>query len=311
MTLSNAPLATTKMVDDVFRSLNPSSTGLTFGAGLTPFAMVCEGHQEMAAVSKLIKQAELAEAGTSMSLADADRLTSSDVRFPTNAQTAAEKLWAWSIMVDIFHGVSHEIAMSVRRFVIAVGPALHRIAEQSAENPAIGMDLVCRVLYEAQQDYFVYLAALAPSPVGVVCPTFNHIENKVLTYRAGSLAPLPASWYAMLDAPKTVRTRNDTSSSSVSPRSQVGAAPTFNQNPDARLLHRFSESGHSTISSMMNGHEVAIPKIGGKPVCLVWALKGECSSSCKRKAQHKTYPRTVVNDIHGLMDTCGVANPQE
>jgi hypothetical protein len=174
LTLSNCPLATTKLVDDVFRSLNPANTGLSFGCGLTPFAVVCEGHSEMESVRRLVKQAELAEAGSNISLADAERLTSSDVRFPVDAQSGAEKLWGWSILVDLFHGITHEIAMSVRRFVSSVGPALHRVAAQHADTPAIGMDHVCRVLYEAQQDYFVYVSALA-NGLAPLCPNFSRI----------------------------------------------------------------------------------------------------------------------------------------
>ena len=58
---------------------------------------------------------------------------------------------------------------------------------------------------------------------------------------------------------------------------------------------------------MMEGHKVQVPKIAGKDICLVWALKGKCSRTCKRKAQHKSYPRDVIKDIHELLDTCGVA----
>ena len=80
-----APMATTKLVDEVFRSFRPGSTGLTFGVGLSPFSIVCEGHSEMAQITKMIKQAELTEAGTSVSLADAERIISSGVRFPSSA----------------------------------------------------------------------------------------------------------------------------------------------------------------------------------------------------------------------------------
>ena len=44
---ANAPLATTKLVDEVFRSYQPGGIGLTFGKGLTPFAIICEGHKEV------------------------------------------------------------------------------------------------------------------------------------------------------------------------------------------------------------------------------------------------------------------------
>ena len=39
-----------------------------------------------------------------MSLADATALTSDDVRFLTQPYVAVEKLYAWSVIVDVFHG---------------------------------------------------------------------------------------------------------------------------------------------------------------------------------------------------------------
>ena len=40
----NAPTVTPKLVEDVFRSYQPAPTGLEFGRGLSPFAVVCQGH---------------------------------------------------------------------------------------------------------------------------------------------------------------------------------------------------------------------------------------------------------------------------
>ena len=41
LTLANTPLASPKLVDQVFHSLMLAGMGLTFSEGLTPFAMVC------------------------------------------------------------------------------------------------------------------------------------------------------------------------------------------------------------------------------------------------------------------------------
>ncbi len=86
---------------------------------------------------------------------------------------------------------------------------------------------------------------------------------------------------------------------------------TFNPNPDARLVGRFRDSNHATITAMMQGHNAHIPKPGANPVCLVWALKGECSATCKRKAQHVRYSRDTSAKLHELLDTSGVGKAQE
>ena len=41
--------------------------------------------------------------------------------------------------------------------VMDVRPTLHRIYSQMVDSPDMGMDLVCRVLFEDQQDYFSWV----------------------------------------------------------------------------------------------------------------------------------------------------------
>jgi len=305
LTAANPPLATTKLTEEVFRSFAIAGTGLTFAAGLSPFAIVCEGHAESATVASMTKKAELAEAGTTMTLADASRLVSTDVRFPTSPQVAAEKLYGWSVVIDVFHGVDHDVSKAVRNFVIEVGPALHRAYEQYAATTALGLDIVNRILYEAQQEYFVYVIDLASGKTPA-CPTFSAVINAVRSFRFGSLSEYPSSWLSLLPA----SARGSTTEARSSPRHLTGSVATFNSNADQHLLARFEASPHNRVSDMMSGHDVAIPKHGGKDVCLVWALKGQCSTNCSRKDQHVRYSRDTVAKIHTLMDECGVANPQ-
>ena len=111
----------------------------------------------------------------------------------------------------------------------------------------------------------------------------------------------------MLGSPPGVRGRRAVQEGVTSPRAQAGAAPTFNAHADTRLLKPFEDSTFPSITALMEGHDAAIPKLGGKEVCLVWALKGKCSGTCKRKAMHKSYPCSVVTQVHALLDTCGVA----
>ena len=250
------------------------------------------------------KRAEIAFSGTSMTLQDAASITTTDVRFPSSPQIAAEKLCGWSVVIDVFHGVNHAVSNAVRDFVTEVGPALHQVYSVATENPEMGMDHVSRVLFEAQQDYFSYAQALANGGAPRV-PDFSRIRDQVRTFRAGALAPLPHPWYTHI---KKADTPQKTATPSA--RDQAGAGPRVNSNADSRLMTRFRDSGFPSIGKMLEGHEVTIPKHAGKDVCLAWALKGQCSSGCKRQESHKSYPRSVVAKIHELMDTCGVANSQ-
>ena len=68
-----APVPTTKLVDQVFRNFCPGVSGLVFGQGLSPFSIVCDGQAEVEGVRALIKNAQIAKGGASVSLEDAQR----------------------------------------------------------------------------------------------------------------------------------------------------------------------------------------------------------------------------------------------
>ena len=84
----------------------------------------------------------------------------------------------------------------------------------------------------------------------------------------------------------------------------------MNAHADKRLMDRYKSSGHANITAMIGGKEVEVPKHAGKPVCLAWALKGSCSTACKRSDMHVRYNRAVQQELHALLDQCGVANAQ-
>jgi hypothetical protein len=191
-----------------------------------------------------------------------------------------------------------------------IAPTFFRMAAEQA-TPATGMDLINRVMYDMQQEYYMYLNAKASGPAPAV-PTFRELINKVITFRADSLSPLPLSWYLLLDAPnlksgkekRAPTTGND-------PRSQSGSRKEFYSNADRTLLKRFKDSQFTTISAMTNGKDITIPKHGNKECCLTWAYKGECSTRCSRAAAHKDYEDSTNQKLHAILDKCGVARLQE
>ena len=174
------------------------------------------------------------------------------------------------------------------------------------DTPSHGMDLICRVMYDMQQDYFQYARDLGSGrPVSV--PQFEVLIQKVRSYRADSLSPLPRHWYTLVSAPSHERYSRPEGGT---PRDQAGATPAFNANADRRLLSRYRESPFNSISAMTKDKDVTIPKIGDKPVCLTWALKGACTTACRRKDAHVAYTRSVNQKLHELLDKCGVENAQ-
>ena len=298
----SSPLVTTKIMDEVFRQHQPGGTGQTFGTGLTPFAVICEGHKESAEASKLVREATIAESGSTVSLSDVRYLTSSDVRFPTLPHVAVEKLYGWSIFVDLFHGVGHPISVSIRNAVLAIGPLLPRLHSEYTENPAIGMDLICRVLYDMQQTYFQWLRTRrdTDSIIVVPVPSFHEVIGKVQSFRTESLSRLPERWYSMMSAPRS-EARSDTGA-----RARAGTVAVSYAKADSKLLKRFENSRFTSVTEMLNEGNGTAPKHNGEDVCLTWALKGSCTSKCKRSGSHVTYPASVNKKLHALLDGCGV-----
>ena len=266
-------------------------------------------------MQKLTQQAQLIEAGSTVTLADATALVANDVRFPTQAFVAVEKLYGWSVVIDVFHGVNHPVVVNLRRAVLELGPSLQCLAASTGDS-APGMDLICRVLFDMQQDYFMYLSAQAgkqPGDVPAVAPTFQGVIDAVSSSRAERLSPLPITWHSIRSCPKG----RGPAAAAAPPNSPAAMVPppiasvtVVNPHADRRLLKCFKDSGHATITAMVGGRDGEFPKHGGKSVCMSWALRGSCTTTCKRASQHSRYNPVTQKALHDFLDFCEVAGTQ-
>src|SRR5512137_726123 len=118
---------------------------------------------------------------------------------------------------------------------------------------------------------------------------------------------MPAPWYLLVGAPADPSRPSRQERPS---RQQENATTTMNSNPDRGLIKRFKEGNFASISAMMEGKDVTISKHANKDVCLVWALKGECSAGCKQKALHVCYSQATNRAIGEMMTKCGVPEIQ-
>ena len=150
-------------------------------------------------------------------------------------------------------------------------------------------------------------------------PTFGNLIQLVISLRIESLSGLPHNWYQKFTSNyqhgRGVQGRSAPSSSTTPAASSIrdssGSTPVLNANVDSALKNRFTSSDHTTISAMIGSNDVQVPKHKGSPVCLTWALRGRCTTGCRRKANHVTYSKGTNQKLHALMDACGVPNPQE
>ena len=73
---------------------------------------------------------------------------------------------------------------------------------------------------------------------------------------------------------------------------------------DSKLLKHFENSRFTSVTEMLNEGNGTAPKHNGEDVCLTWALKGSCTSKCKRSGSHVTYPASVKESVELLVDGC-------
>jgi hypothetical protein len=155
MTESSTPWAKTDLVNEVFPSYKPVNAGTELGKGLSPFGMTMEGHEGFAQLAQAVRQAAAVKSGALVSLADADTLLANNSHFPSDVWMVVEKVKGWSVVIDVFHGVNHPIAVSIRNAVQVLAPLLQRLAATMGDDIQSGLELVCRVIYDMQQDYYL------------------------------------------------------------------------------------------------------------------------------------------------------------
>ena len=130
--LLQACLARTRAVDGRVQAFNSYDEAAALAAaresdarraaGRAGCALVHSARREIQILVQFIRFPAAGE-GRRSRLADAGRLISAEVLYPTTPQVAAENLYAWSTVVDVFHGVNHEISRAIRAFVLKVGPS--------------------------------------------------------------------------------------------------------------------------------------------------------------------------------------------
>ena len=181
--------------------------------------------------------------------------------------------------MDVFHGVNHRISVALRDYIREIAPYMHTMANSTADNPGFTADLIGRVFFDIQQDYFGWLALARNNPTTEV-PSFQQQIKLIKSHRASALPSMPTLWYSMF---KEIQPADEKKPTSAGP-ARSGSQSTVNSHADTGLINRFKDSGHTAISAMTKDKDFTVPKVSGTDVCLSWALKGQCTTTCKRKA---------------------------
>jgi hypothetical protein len=312
----NAVLVTKHMVD-LFRNHRIYSDGVEFGEGLSPFSIVCQGHPNAQEARRSLEDAGRVERGAALSLADARAIAVSDARMPTMLQHLVEKLYGYSILLDTFLGMGHELATNLREQCRRLGPSLMALASYHG-SPSTALRMGIRILFQVQQMVFRWLRLRRdnPAPMAIAGPDFESLVSDVGSFLLSGVPELPSSWNRFITQennagppePDTRRLRGGAG---------TGEQTVHNGRLDPGIRARWARTGFERTSQMTANFQAdsnhaswkdATPKFSdGTSACLNWGIKGKCFSQCPRKDAHKQMGVAMITQLNTLMDRCQVA----
>jgi hypothetical protein len=159
------------------------------------------------------------------------------------------------------------------------------------------MATICGVLYQAQQEFFYYLAKAKTAALVLtrpLLPTYAQIikEVEMQTY---NISKMPASWTRYLTTPKETKSF----SSKAKPKAATSKP---NLKPDLVLQKCYKDAESPNLGAMMGSNADKIPKVGSSDVCLSWTLQGQCHSNCPHKANHREIGADATSSLHDFLD---------
>jgi hypothetical protein len=281
----------------------------TFGKGLSPFAVSCEGHPESIKLGDKAREMSLMEQGSQAPSASDLRTYSMDVAgIPEDNNVVGERLEAFSCVLDIFLGVGHPVAAGLRQALIAnVAPYLRtRIRTQIGDDDK-RQQASLRVMFWVHTHLGDYIEEVQqgsiPTPLD-----FQSWAGRVRRGEYNLLADPPSGWFKLLPKPKAHSEVPPASSGTGGGGTAAAPQRTVNPRPNAGLKERWDKSGLTSMKQLLDkrSDSTKAPKLGGNEACLTWLLRGGCLDNCHRKGTHKTSPPALIREVHDLLDHCGV-----
>jgi hypothetical protein len=308
------PRASVPLIN-MLRNRDFAPTNDDLGAGLTPFAVVCDCHSaEAKKTSAKFDLLQKVEAGTNaVSYADAIQFSMNNAKLPVNERFAGHQIEGHSLLVDLVFGPAHALATAYRHSVqdlillLSTGLEIHY-----PDTPNKRREIALRVMYWIQQEVYYYIRKRAAGQDPPL-PDFDRLVKDLEKKNFHALPELPQVWLVKENAepsqdPATPNTEDPTTKGSPekgASQPKAASAKETNLYADSKIMQRWKNSGARTIGDLLAKGDASMPKIGNKDVCLSFHFRGYCSSACKRS--HKKASATTLAEVHALLDACGVA----
>ena len=307
------PMVTNGMIS-MLREWRLVNVGEELTCGLSPFAIVCQGHPEARSASDRVDtQLRLEQNANAISCADAQIFITRAAKLPVDEVQCSEKLAGFSLMVDLVFGSNHALANQFRNCLIQVRGFLQSgLRVHFPDSPGKRLHVGLRIMFWFTTELFFYIGERRAGNDPAM-PPWSQLTKMCQTRNFESVLPLlPESWLERVDdrpaanVPAPSPASTDAAVGGGSPKTRV-----TNENPNKGLIKRFKDCPHSNITDMLNvakskGLNPKIPSVVDEPICLTWTLTGSCWENCRRKGMHKYCAPATVLKVHELMDTCDV-----
>jgi hypothetical protein len=317
----------------LLRNHNYVGLPLELGDGLTPFAVVCQGHPQNKDILELAtKQVAMESGHNTINLSDADTFKVKDVRFPRTLNQVSDKCRAYSTICQVIFGDTNPFVTGLRAGLDITLPQLLQLESLYTHNPRMAMMLGLRFMYWIQCQAFLYwrkVRVRLPGHPAVAQPDYETLADQFATNMHDQALPrLPDSWMSVVKTqlpelyPDTSRIRGGGNGNPTSPGGGGTSGRTANLvrnlNSMVSVVQKFAAGGFRSVNELLqrwkNNHGGQAPRIPQCPpvgeVCLRWACTNECREDCPRKAAHVHYGNDVQSQICTLIDGAASAPAQ-
>jgi len=310
----------------LLRNHNYVGLPLELGDGLTPFAVVCQGHPQTKDILELAtKQVAMESGHNTINLSDADTFKVKDVRFPRTLNQISDKCRAFNTICQVTFGDTNPFVTGLRAGLDITLPQLLQLESLHAHNPRMAMMLGLRFMYWIQCQAFLYwrkMRVRLPGHPAVAQPDYETLADQFATNMHDQALPrLPDSWMTVVKAqlpelyPDNSSRIRGGGSGNNPPTSGGGTSGRSanlvrNLNSMVSVVQKYVAGGFRSVNELLqrwkNNHGGQAPRIPHCPpageVCLRWACTNECREDCPRKAAHVHYGNDIQAQICTLID---------
>jgi hypothetical protein len=263
--------------------------------GLSPFSVVVTDHTS-AGDQTLLEATKNAEVyddlmgqGAAAGLEEIKELKNSKVLLPKTSTLARKMLQGFQVLLLALFGPGHVLTAAVVRFMAAYTAQEDFFAAKINEyDPRMGQARMLRYIQLRVRKWFLdtWTTAGSAAPVAVPAPNLNTALDEMEVGDMRWLPSLPKRYTQPVEAPKTASEKP--AGAAPKPKATQVINPAVSDKFDA-FRDKIAEVKFNDVIARI-GEPPKVTRAGATlAMCASYHLRGRCTSTCARKADHATH----------------------